>query len=71
MNTESLMQKIKRNHPRVTCVISSDGFKFICTTDESLLLGANQEDIVGYYNNRITKEQLDDDLRYFGAVITD
>jgi hypothetical protein len=70
MNTESLMQKIKRNHPRVTCVIS-DGFKFICTTDESLQSKADPEDIVGYYNNRITKEQLDDDLRYFGAVITD
>lgn len=60
--------KIKRNHPAISCVfLSHEGKRVSVTTDKSLIEKVSQENIIGYYNGLVAEWMLMDDLDYFGV----
>ena len=60
--------KIKRNHPAISCMfLSHEGKRVSVTTDQSLIEKTPQQNIIGYYDGKVAEWMLMDDLDYFGV----
>ena len=61
--------KIKRNHPAVSCVFVGNNLRRVSvSTDKDLISKTPQANIIGYYDGKVAEWMLMDDLDYFGVV---